>query len=426
MTERLLQYIWQFQYFNHRALATTDGQLLTIASAGQLNTNQGADFEQARITIGGTAWAGKIELHVFSSDWLKHKHHTDANYQNVILHVVWIHDRDIADALGNPLPTLELQSRVAKPMLLQYEQWMNTDKQIPCGIGITKVPELSWQSWLQRLLVERLMQKQAVINQHLAQTQNHWEEVFWRMLCRYFGGNVNRTSFDQIATSLPIEILAKHKTQIHQLEALLLGQAGLLHKNLDEQYPQMLYREYQFLQKKYGLRVINLPPSFLRMRPINFPTVRLAQLATLIHQSSHLFAAIVAAETVKDITALLNVTANDYWHYHFRFDELSPYQPKTLGSAMHQTIIINAITPTLFAYGLYTGNSALKEKALQWLEALPAEKNSLIAPLAALGVTAAHAFDSQALLQLKTQWCDAKACLQCAVGNHLLKQYLRG
>ncbi|TAD86279.1 MAG: DUF2851 family protein [Bacteroidetes bacterium] len=422
MTERLLQYLWQFQYFNRQALTTTDGQPLAVLAPGLLNTNQGTDFNQCRITIGNTTWAGNIELHIFSSDWLKHGHQHDGNYQNVILHVVWEHDRAIPDALGNALPTLELKHRVAKSMLMQYEQWMNTHKQIPCGQGITQVPELSWKNWLQRLTIERLMHKHQGIAQHLAQTQNHWEEVFWRILCRYFGGNVNRTSFEQIAMGLPIELLAKHKHQIHQLEALLLGQAGLLHKHFEEQYPRMLYREYQYLQKKYGLRVVNLPPSFLRMRPINFPTVRLAQLAQLIHQSSHLFATIKAANTPKDIEPLLKPTANDYWHYHYRFDEPTAFLPKQLGTDMYHIITINAIVPTLFAYGLHTDNSALKDKALAWLEILPAEKNSKIAPLTQLGVVPKSAFESQALLQLKTNWCDAKACLNCSVGHYLLRQ----
>jgi hypothetical protein len=426
MTERLLQFIWQFQYFNRQNLRTTNGQALKIVHAGVLNTNQGADFEQARIVLDETAWAGKIELHIYSSDWLKHGHQHDATYNNIILHVVWLHDREVPDSQGQAFVTLELQNLVAKTMLQQYEQWMNTEKQIPCGSGITLVPKLVWQNWLQRLLVDRLMHKQQLIDHHLKQTNNHWEAVFWRLLCRYMGGSVNRTSFEQIAESLPVELLAKHKTQIHQLEALLLGQAGLLHARLTDQYAQLLYREYLFLQKKYGLGVINLPPSFLRMRPINFPTVRLAQMAMLIYQSKHLFASVKAAKTTSELEALLVVTANDYWHYHYRFDEESAYLPKPLGTSMHHLLIINAIAPAVFAYGSYTADAALKDKALGWLESLPAEKNSKIAPLAALGIRPANAFESQALLQLKTNWCDAKACLQCAVGNFLLKQSQNG
>ena len=422
MTEQLLQFIWQFQYFNNLDIFTTEGQKITINSPGQLNRNQGADFDQARITIGDTNWAGKVELHIYASDWLKHKHDTDPNFARIILHVVWKFDKPITDALGHAIPTLELCPLVSKIMLQQYNQWMTTDKQIPCGEGIASVSPLVWQNWLQRLLVERLTKKHDTILQQLAQTNNHWEEVCWRLICKYFGGNVNSTSFAQLAESLPMSILAKHKNQIHQLEALLLGQAGLLHKNLVEQYPQMLYKEYQFLQKKYSLRVINLPPSFLRMRPVNFPTIRLAQLAMLIHQNTHLFAEIKNANQPKDFAEKFMVTANDYWHYHFSFDELTAHQPKQLGHQMFDTILINAIVPVLFSYGIHIGNDALKEKALAWLEQTKPEKNSKINPIIKLGVAPLNAFESQAMLQLKTNWCDAKACLQCAVGNAILKK----
>ncbi len=422
MTEKLLQFIWQFQYFNRQSLTTTSGEPLQIISAGSLNTNQGPDFQQARIIIGDTSWAGNAELHIRSSDWMKHNHQNDERYNKVILHVVWQHDAKITDAKGNIIPTLELQPRVSKILLDKYDQWMQTDRQIPCGQSITEVPDIVWQTWKERLLIERLMTKYEVIQQHLVQTNNHWEEVFWRMLCRYFGGNINSVSFEQLAISLPVQILSKHKNQIHQLEALLLGQAGLLYKNFEEDYPKLLYREYQFLQKKYQLRVINLPPSFLRMRPVNFPTIRLAQLAMLVHKSQYLFSKIKEVSNPSEIKSLFDITANDYWHYHFRFDETSEYAPKKLGSQMFDTLLINTIVPVLFAYGVYTNDSVYKDRALRWLEQISYERNSVIAPLTALGIKPANALDSQALLQLKKQYCDAKRCLECAVGNSVLKK----
>jgi hypothetical protein len=266
------------------------------------------------------------------------------------------------------------------------------------------------------------MQKHERIMQHLKQTNNHWEEVLWRMLCRYFGGSTNATSFEQIAQSLPLSILGKHKNQIHQLEALLLGQAGLLHKNLQDDYAGMLYREYQHLQQKYRLRVISLPPAFLRMRPGNFPTVRLAQLAALLQQSQGLLAHIKECEKLSQLRELLTVTANDYWHYHYKPDEESDYRPKTLGSDMIDILLINAIVPVLFAYGTTHQIEGLRQKALRWLEEIPAEANQAIAPFRQYGLEAPKAYDTQALLQLRKQYCDARRCLHCMAGNALLRQ----
>lgn len=422
MTEKLLQFIWQFQYFNRQSLCTMQAEALQILSPGQLNTQQGPDFDQARIIIGRTTWAGQIELHMRSSDWLRHGHQNDERYKKVILHVVWHHDTDIAQPNGEPIPTLELQPRVASLLLNTYDQWMQTPQAIACAGSFNTVPSLTWQSWKERLLIERLIKKYQLIQHHLLQTHHHWEEVCWRMVCRYFGGNTNAVSFEQVAVSLSIEILARHKNQIHQLEALLLGQAGLLHKNLKDEYAQLLYREYQFLQQKYGLRVVNLPPSFLRMRPVNFPTIRLAQLAMLIYQSQHLFSKIKEAEQIEQVRQMFNVTANDYWHYHYRFDEATPFHPKTFGDQMFDTLLINAIVPVLFSYGKYTNETAIQDKALRWLEQIQAEKNSVIQPFLQLGLQPENAYDSQAMLQLKKEYCDAKRCLECGIGNAILRK----
>jgi hypothetical protein len=335
---------------------------------------------------------------------------------------VWQNDDPIQDSHGNKVPTLELATRVSNLLLNQYESWMQNPQALACSSAITKLPDLVWTNWKEKLLVERLMQKHERIERHLKKTNNHWEEVLWRMLCRYFGGSTNATSFEQIAESLPLGILAKYKTQIHQLEALLLGQAGLLHKNLQDDYARLLYREYQHLQQKYGLRVINLPPAFLRMRPGNFPTVRLAQLAMLLQQSQRLFAHILECEKLGQLRELLAVTANDYWHYRYKMDEPSDYRPKTLGADMIDILLINAIVPVLFAYGNTHKMEGLKQKALRWLEEIPAETNQAILPYKQYGIVASKAYDTQALLQLRKQYCDARRCLQCMVGNALLRQ----
>jgi hypothetical protein len=418
MTEKLLQYIWQFQYFNHALLTTADNEILQINTPGILNTNQGPDFLDANIKVGNTTWAGNIELHLKSSGWISHQHSKDKNYSNIILHVVW-QDDGTAEL---SFPVLELQNRVSKFLLGRYDELMNTTAFIPCEKNIKQVNGLTWKSWIDRLLAERLQHKSTIIFKHLTANNNHWEETFWWLLANNFGIKVNSDAFEKIARSLPVNLLTKHKNQIHQLEALLFGQAGLLQNNFTETYPLMLQKEYRFYKSKYKLQPIQAPLFFLRMRPANFPSVRLAQLAMLINRSLHLFSVLREAETLKEIKDLLNVTANDYWHYHYVFDEATAFKEKHLGTQMINNILINTIIPIVFAYGLYNKEEGYKEKAMQWLEQTAAEKNNITNAYSLLGIQNKNAFNSQALIQLKNEYCNRKRCLECAVGNSLLKK----
>ncbi len=418
MTERLLQYIWQFQYFNKTDLLTAEGERLQVVYAGTYNTNQGPDFTDAKIKIGKTTWAGCVELHINSSDWKNHKHSADKNYNNVILHVVWQHNAD----LKLPFQTLVLQDKVPKLLLEKYETLMNNSSFIPCEKSIATINRLTWAAWKERLLVERLQQKSAVVFEYQQLNNNHWEESFWWMLAKNFGIKVNSAAFEKIAQSIPINVLAKHKNQIHQIEGLLFGQAGLLSKNFNEDYPQLLKREYNLYKTKYNLQQPQVPVYFLRMRPANFPTIRLAQLAMLVHTSLHLFSKIKEIKSVNELKQLLNVTANDYWHYHYMFDEPTAFKKKSLGSQMIDNIIINTVAVMLFAYGEYHKETTYKDKALQWLDAVTAEKNSITNGFKQTGINIKSAFDSQALIQLKNNYCSSKKCLDCAVGNKLLKQ----
>ncbi len=421
MTERLLQFIWQFQYYNASSLCTEHAEPLSIIQGGTFNTHQGPDFTNARIIIDQTTWAGNIELHVKASDWNRHLHSEDPNYQNIILHVVWENDVEIMDANGTALPTLILQPLVSKLLLQQYEWLMLSQDFVPCQKQLPVLSHLGWIGWKERLAIERLQHKSAHVNMLLQQANNHWEEVLWWMLCRNYGIKVNSDIFESVGKSISINILAKHKNQIHQLEALLLGQAGLLAGTFNKSYPLLLQREYVFLQKKYLLQPVPVKPFFLRMRPANFPTIRLAQLAMLVHQSSHLFSKIKEIESLKNVLELLNVTANDYWHYHYKFDEESDYKPKQLGVQTTANIIINTIVPVLFAYGKYAKEEIYIEKALKWLEELHAEKNTIIDTWKSFEVSAKNALESQALIELKNNFCNQKRCLECAVGNILLK-----
>lgn len=303
----------------------------------------------------------------------------------------------------------------------KYNDLMKTGSFIPCEKNIHQVAHLSWTAWKERLLVERLQEKSALVLQYFAESSHHWEEIFWWLLARNFGMKVNNEAFEKIARSVPVNILAKHKNQVQQLEAMLLGQAGLLEGDFTESYLVMLQKEYVFLRKKYKLTATNIPVQQLRMRPSNFPAVRLAQLAMLVHHSSHLFSKIIAIENVKELKRLLDITANDFWHYHYVTAEASVYKEKKLGTQMVENILINTITPVLFAYAEHTGDYLYKGKALLWLEQIAAEKNTITKGYSALGITIKTALDSQAVIQLKNSYCNQKRCLECAVGSKILK-----
>ena len=421
MTERLLHFIWQFQYFNKSELTTTTGESVQILFAGQYNTNQGPDFSDAKIKIEKTIWAGTVELHIKTSDWAKHNHQHDKNYNNVILHVVWEDDTPTNAVLKNKIPVLELKDKVSKILLQRYKELMNAESFIPCEKSIYTIRDITWKSWKDRILAERLLRKAKVIETYLQENNYHWEETFWWLLVRSFGMKVNADSFEGVAKSIPLNILAKHKGQIHQLEALLLGQAGLLEGNFADDYPLMLQKEYKFYKNKYSLKPGSSPVFFLRMRPGNFPTIRLAQLAMLVHESAHLFSKIKEAVSVKKVKEWFDITANDYWHYHYQLDTAAEFKKKNLGVSMIDTIIINTVAPVLFAYGNHHNENKYKEKALQWLEQTAAESNNITKGFQKLGIENKNAFDSQALIELKNEYCGRKRCLECGVGNSILR-----
>ncbi|HTQ63362.1 MAG TPA: DUF2851 family protein [Puia sp.] len=419
MTEKLLQFIWRFRYFSQRELCTENGENISIIHPGVLNNNQGPDFLNAKIKIDRTIWIGNIELHLQSSQWEKHEHGKDKNYNNVILHVVWIDD-----AGGNErnIPTLVLHQRISRLLLEKYKEWMESPSFIPCKNNIGQTHDMIWLSWKERLLAERLHRKSILVRDYLFQNKDHWEETLWWMIAGNFGSKVNTGIFETIARNISTQILAKHKNQICQLEAMLMGQAGLLESDFKDEYPLLLKKEYQFLKKKYQLPHIHQPVHFLRMRPGNFPTIRLSQLASLVHSSSHLFSRIKEIKTITEIKELLAVTVSDYWMTHYVFEEVSPVKNKTLGDQMKQNIIINSLVPVLYTYGIIHQLEAIKNKSISWLESMLPEKNSVMEEWNKINVEAKNSFDSQALLELKTHYCDRRRCLECAIGNALLKR----
>lgn len=415
ITERLFQFIWQFQYFNNSELTTVTGEPLQIIHPGLSNLNQGPDFSNARIRIGDNTWAGTVELHILTSDWNRHQHQNDSNYRSVILHVVWEDDR--TDLL---IPVLELKSRVPKLLLQRYRELMDAGSFIPCEKTIRNIPDLNWKGWIDRMLAERLLRKAALVQSYLQENKNHWEETFWWLLARSYGMKVNADAFEAIARSIPLKLLRKF-SELYQYEALLFGQAGLLNKEFKDEYPGLISREYSFNYGKYEIKPNQMPLLFLRMRPGNFPTIRLAQLSALVHGSVRLFAKIKEANSLKEVKKWFNTPAGKYWDNHYLFDEPSAFRPKMPGNAFVDSIIINTIAPVLFAYGDYHSDQSCKDKALQWLEETAAENNSIIKGFGQAGIEIKTAYDSQALIELKTQYCDRKRCLDCGVGNYLLK-----
>jgi hypothetical protein len=421
MNEKLMQFIWQSRFIRNGPYHLTDGSQLDIISTGLQNFNQGPDFLDARIKIGPTLWAGNIELHIHASDWYKHKHEADSNYRNIILHVVWVNDQIIYDHCCRPIHCFCLQSYVSHLLLERYSDLLSDNPFVkPCHVFLPAMNQLQWLSWKERLVVERLENKARKITIYFKAAKQDWETVTWWLLASNMGLKVNAELFLSVAQAVSLRILANHRNQIHQLEAILMGQANLLNHSFDEQYPILLQKEYQYLQKKYRLESKLIQPAFLRMRPASFPTLRLAQLAKLVQSFDHFFDSFKNAEKISSLKKKLIVMPNDYWLYHYRFDDPGTYMEKGLGNSMVNSILINTVIPLLFSYGMIMKDLRYKEKALNWLMLLGAEQNKVTKEWVNYRVTNHCAFDSQALLELRNSYCKEKRCLNCAVGRSIL------
>ena len=422
MKEDLLHYVWRYQRFDFSDLKTTEGEPVQIQQIGEHNLHAGPDFTNARIKIGDTLWAGNVEMHLKSSDWLKHNHSADKAYKNVILHVVLNEDETIRRETGERIPCIELKKLIPNKLSKVYLKLLNNEQWIPCQHHFYKVKEMTKMLWLDRLLVERLERKTAYVEELLEKNKNNWEETFYQIIARNFGFKTNAEPFEQLARSLPLITLAKHKNNLMQIEALLFGQAGLLEKDFEDEYPNKLKKEYLFLQKKHSLNPVqNESWKFLRMRPASFPTIRIAQFAQLIFSSVHLFSKILVAKNVEELEHLFDLKLSNYWQTHYVFDKASVKRNKKLGKSAIHLLVINTIAPFLFLYGKRKDNEDYKEKAFQLLEEIKPEKNSIITKWKALGMEPESAYQTQALLQLKNEYCTKKRCLECAVGNAILK-----
>lgn len=423
-TEDFLHYIWKFRLFERENLQTADGDELEIFSAGLYNSDSGPDFHNARIRIGETVWAGNVEVHLSASDWQKHGHTHDSAYDNVILHVVYRNDVPLFLPNGRKVPTLELQSRISEELYTKYHKLVFGNQSfIPCEAGIATVDGLTMQNWLTRVLVERMEKRSANVTAALELNKGDWEETFYQFLAANFGFKVNALPFELMAKSLPQLILAKNKNNPMQIEALIFGQAGFLAGEFKDDYPLKLQKEYDYLRKKYNLKPIeNHLWKFMRLRPQNFPTIRLAQFAALIVQSNHLLSKILEIKEVKALRGLFTeIKVNEYWEDHYRFDTESKPSSKNMGDGSVDILLLNTVALFLFSYGKQHQQQYYISRSLKLLENLPAEKNNIITDFVNLGVKIDTAFESQALLELKNNYCNYKKCLQCGVGNKILK-----
>lgn len=424
MTEDFLQYIWKYRLFSTTDLRTVAGQSLVVYQSGLHNTNAGPDFLNSRVKIGEETWSGHVEIHIRSSDWRRHGHTDNEQYKNVILHVVYEDDEDIFLHQKGDLPVFVLKGVFHEEQWQRYVHWLESKTWIPCQNQTSEVSKLSWTAWKDRLIVERLEQKSLYVKGVFQQTNRDWQETFYRVVARNFGFKANSDGMEMLAESLPQKILAKHRSDPFQVEALLFGQAGFLEGNFTDDYPKSLKEEYAFLQKKYELKPINFSVwKMSRLRPSNFPAIRIAQLADLICKSEHLFSTILETENLEDLRELFQVEAHSYWLSHYRFDiEGSERSTLRMGSISIENILINSIAATLFTYGQHHDDEKFIERSQKILELCSVEDNHVITNWSKLGVQASNASDSQSLLWLFNEYCNKKRCLSCSIGLELLKR----
>jgi hypothetical protein len=418
--EAFLHYVWKYNYFNNENALTHKGSKVQIIDQGLHNKDAGPDFFNAKVKIDDTLWAGNIEIHIHSSDWYNHNHHTDKAYDNVILQVVMVNDREVYRTNGTPIPTLEISFN---PELLEnYQKLLNSEQWIPCQNEFPNISHFTRAFWIDKLGIERLESKYNQINHTLQQNKNDWEATFYQKLARNFGFKTNAIPFEMLAKSIPIEYLSKNKDNHFQLEALFFGQAGFLEDDLtDNAYFTKLRAEYSYLKKRFNLTPLeNHLWKFSKLRPSNFPTIRIAQFAKLIHKSSKLFSRILEAQKLNEIYELFDIELDGFWLTHYTFQKESTKRTKKLGKQALTTIIINTIVPFLFIFGERKDKEEYKNKAIEYLNELPPENNNITKKWKKLGLKQENAYQTQALIHLKNQYCDQKKCLDCAIGNQLI------
>jgi len=425
MNEEFLHYLWKYKKFDFLNLKTTDQKPIVVLKVGAHNEERsGPDFFNAQLIIDNQKWAGTVEIHVKSSDWYSHHHEVDSAYDNVILHVVWEEDMEIFRKNNVLIPTLQLKDYIDDRLLLRYNVLYNTKNTswIQCEKQLREVPYFTIANWQERLYFERLEQKSIWIDELLEKSSNHWEQVLFQMLAKNFGLKINDEAFFSMASSFNFSIFHKCTKSIHQLEALFYGQAKMLPEDSEIPYAQELLENYNFLKSKFNLDNQGvLPVDFFRLRPANFPTIRMSQLANLYVINSTLFSRVIETNSLLGFYKIFDVNTSDFWKTHYTFGKKSPARNKRLTKSFIHLILINTVIPLKFWYARSQGTDNTEE-LLGLIAQLPSEKNVIIRNFADLGILMDDALQSQSMIQLKHQYCDLKACLKCSIGNYLLNK----
>ena len=420
--EDFLHYLWNFKLFDTSKLISSTKESIQIINSGIPNLNSGPDFFNAKISIDNQVWAGNVEIHVKSSDWYVHNHENDIAYDNVILHVVWEDDVQIFRKDNSVITTIELKKYVNTDLFKSYKKLFSKKKVwINCENNISQIDDFVWGNWKERLYLERLNDKSNHILNLLKESNNNWEAVLFKLLAKNFGLKVNGNSFFNMANSFDFSIWIKNQHKLENLEALLFGQSALLIDDVEDSYFQNLKKEYDFLQVKYRLKPIHKSEvNFFRLRPNNFPTIRLSQLANLYATHSNLFSKLFSINKIEDYYDLLQINTSEYWETHYSFKSISTKRKKILTKSFIDLLLINTIIPLRFIYQKHIGKQNI-ELLLQLIQQIKPEKNSIIDKFNSLKIKTENALQTQALLQLKNEYCSKQKCLQCSIGNTLLK-----
>lgn len=424
MTESFLHYVWLFQYFEKKDLATTRGEPLQIFDPGILNRDAGPDFLQARIRIGEMDWMGSVEIHINASGWRDHRHDKDLAYDNVILHVVWKANCAVTRPDGSEPPAVELKNRIDQQLILKYNKLLTSPDNLPCASHLGSVRGLIKRDMLDKTLLQRLERKAGGVLEVYRRSGNDWEETLYQLICSNFGFKVNSEPLQQLAKALPFKVLLKHADRLIKLEALFFGQAGLLGVAGDDRYCTGLKREHALLAKKYDLEERIMRPAqwrFLRLRPANFPTLRLAQLAALFYRHPRIFSKVMETENIRDLRSIFAVRQSEYWLHHYRFGQAQERTIPSIGTTSIDNIVVNTVVPLLVAYGKTSDDQQWLERALTLLEGIPAEENSITRKWKAMNEPVVTAFDSQACIELYNDYCRMNRCLNCTIGTSLVK-----
>ena len=424
MKEEFLHYLWKYRLYNHESLLDSEGNKISVIHPGDYNRDAGPDFFNSRLLIAGTIWAGNVEIHIRSSHFDLHGHQADPAFNNVILHVVAENDRKVFNEAGEEVLTTELKFDYS--LYEKYLSLVSNPCIIACENELKKIDNIYIRHWLDSLVVERLQEKSASILEILNETGNDWDETFYRLLSRYFGFRVNSEPFEMLARALPFRIIRKHSDNRFQIEALLFGTAGMLEEGLfkdalSDVYYRDLIKEFRILSAKYSLQLIHgWLWKFSRLRPANFPTLRISQLALMLSLSGGIFSRVLEANAVNELKKLFEVSASDYWNDHFVFGKKSMKSKKNTGSQATDILLINAVIPAIFVYGRSRDSQVISEKALEFLENTESETNTIVSEWRKSGMEVPSAFYSQALIQLRNEYCKKRKCLNCRIGSKII------